>query len=80
MRQWVLAHPLLAFPLVYLGWAYLFWSPLLLSESSVWAFPTILYFLIGGASPWIAGLDLAALLIALWQRGKIPGIEIKPNP
>lgn len=61
LRQWVLAHPILAFPLVYIGWAYLFWSPLLLSESSVWAFPTILYFLIGSASPLIAGLGLAAL-------------------
>jgi hypothetical protein len=61
LRQWVLAHPLLAFPLVYLGWAYLFWTPLLLSESSVWAFPNILWFLLGGASPVIAGLGLAAL-------------------
>mgnify|MGYP001054310615 CR=1 FL=1 len=60
LRQWVLAHPILAFPLVYLGWAYLFWTPLLLSESSVWTFPNILWFLIGGASPLIAGLGLAA--------------------
>ncbi len=51
----------MAFPLIYLGWAYLFWTPLLLSESSVWAFPNILWFLSGGASPLIAGLGLAAL-------------------
>jgi membrane protease YdiL (CAAX protease family) len=23
LRQWILAHPIIAFPLVYLGWAYL---------------------------------------------------------
>ena len=61
LRQWVLAHPLMAFPLAYLGWAYLFWMPLFFSGSSVWAFPNILWFLIGGASPIIAGLGLAAL-------------------
>ncbi|APE29631.1 abortive infection protein [Halomonas aestuarii] len=61
LRQWVLAHPVLAFPLLYLGWAYLFWTPLLLSDSSVWAFPNILWFLVGGASPLIAGLCLAAV-------------------
>jgi len=60
-RQWVRAHPIFAFPLAYLGWAYLFWIPLLISESSVWAFPNVLYFLIGGASPVIAGLGLAML-------------------
>lgn len=60
-RQWVLAHPLLAFPLFYLGWAYLFWVPVLLSDESVWAFPNLLWFLIGGASPLLAGLGLAAL-------------------
>ncbi|GGE70904.1 hypothetical protein GCM10011533_24150 [Streptosporangium jomthongense] len=61
LRQWVLAHPLLAFPLFYLGWAYLFWVPVLLSDESVWAFPNLLWFLIGGASPLLAGLGLAAL-------------------
>jgi len=61
LRQWILRHSIIAFPLVYLGWAYLFWTPLLLSESSVWGFPNILWFLIGGASPVIAGLSLAAL-------------------
>ena len=61
LRQWVLSHPLLAFPLFYLGWAYLFWVPVLLSDESVWAFPNLLWFLIGGASPLLAGLGLAAL-------------------
>ncbi len=55
-----MAHPIIAFPLVYLSWAYLFWTPLLLSKSSVWEFPNILWFLIGGASPAIAGLSLSA--------------------
>ena len=52
-----------AFPLIYLGWAYLFWTPLWLSESSVWSWPNILFFLLGGASPLVAGLALA------WQAG-----------
>jgi membrane protease YdiL (CAAX protease family) len=60
LQQWIQEHPIIAFPLVYLGWAYLFWTPLLLSESSVWEFPNIVWFLIGGASPLIAGLSLAA--------------------
>ncbi|WP_372966321.1 CPBP family intramembrane glutamic endopeptidase [Marinobacter sp.] len=61
LRQWVISHPLLAFPLFYLGWAYLFWVPVLLSDESVWVFPNLLWFLIGGASPLLAGLVLAAL-------------------
>ncbi|MGF2736250.1 CPBP family intramembrane glutamic endopeptidase [Marinobacter sp. DUT-1] len=61
LGTWVRAHPVLAFPLVYLGWAYLFWMPVLLSDSSVWAFPNLLWFLLGGASPLVAGLSLAAL-------------------
>lgn len=61
LRQWVLTHPIIAFPLIYLGWAYLFWTPVLLSEASVWTFPNMLWFLIGGASPVIAGLGLAAM-------------------
>jgi membrane protease YdiL (CAAX protease family) len=61
LRQWALSHPLLAFPLFYLGWAYLFWVPVLLSDESVWAFPNLLWFLIGGASPLLAGLGLVAL-------------------
>jgi hypothetical protein len=35
--------------------------PVLLSDESVWAFPNLLWFLIGGASPLLAGLGLAAL-------------------
>ncbi len=61
LHQWTCSHPVLVFPLVYIGWAYLFWIPVLLSESSVWTFPTILWFLIGGASPVIAGIGLAAM-------------------
>lgn len=61
LRQWVLSHPVVAFPLIYIGWAYLFWTPLLVSKESVWAFPDILWFLAGGASPLIAGLGLTWL-------------------
>lgn len=61
LRRRALAHPLLAFPLLYIGWAWLFWMPLLLSDTSVWTFPNIVWFLLGGASPLIAGLGLAAL-------------------
>ena len=61
LRQWVLSHPLLAFTLFYLGWAYLFWAPVLLSDESVWTFPNLLWFLIGGASPLLTGFALAAL-------------------
>ncbi len=56
----MIRQPLLAFPLVYLGWAYFFWIPVLLSDSSVWAFPNLIWFLLGGASPAVAGLGLAA--------------------
>ncbi|WP_255198470.1 CPBP family intramembrane glutamic endopeptidase [Halorarius litoreus] len=49
------------FPLLYLGWAFLFWSPILVSEASVWSFPNVVFFLIGGASPLLAGLALAWL-------------------
>jgi len=61
LRQWLISHPLVSFPLFYLGWAYLFWVPVLLSDESVWAMPNLLWFLIGGASPLLAGLGLAAL-------------------
>jgi membrane protease YdiL (CAAX protease family) len=79
----LIKQPLLAFPLVYLGWAYIFWIPVLLSDSSVWAFPNLIWFLIGGASPVVAGLGLAAAnggkeqLGDLWRRltdwRRIPG-------
>lgn len=49
------------FPLIYLGWAYLFWSPIFASDESVWSFPKVILFLVGGASPLIAGLVLAGL-------------------
>jgi membrane protease YdiL (CAAX protease family) len=50
-----------AFPLIYLGWAYLFWAPLCASSLSVWSFPNVLLFLVGGASPMLAGVTLAAV-------------------
>jgi len=52
---------LFGFPLVYLGWAYLFWSPIFASGKSVWSLPNLFFFLIGGASPLLAGVLLAAL-------------------
>ncbi|GAB3031674.1 CPBP family intramembrane glutamic endopeptidase [Bowmanella dokdonensis] len=61
LKGWDDSHPLLAFPMVYLGWAYLFWAPMLWSQTSVWSLPNLLWFLIGGASPLLAGLGLAAL-------------------
>jgi membrane protease YdiL (CAAX protease family) len=39
----------------------LFSSPLFSSEASVWSFPNVLFFLVGGASPLLAGVTLAAL-------------------
>lgn len=50
-----------AFPLIYLGWAYLFWAPLCASSLSVWSFPNVLLFLLGGASPLLGGITLAAV-------------------
>lgn len=47
------------FPLIYLGWAYLFWLPIFGSETSVWSVPNVLFFLIGGASPLLAGITMA---------------------
>ncbi len=61
VQSWIQKHPIIAFPLVYLGWAYLFWSPIFFSDESVWAYPNIIWFLLGGASPVIAGLSLALL-------------------
>lgn len=49
-----------AFPAIYLGWAYLFWLPLVLLPGSVWAWPKLPFFLLGGASPLLAALFLAA--------------------
>ena len=63
-----------AFAAVYLGWAYLFWAIVVLSGETVWSFPNVLYFLVGGASPLVAGLGLAwrdrgrAGLADLWRR------------
>ena len=49
------------FPVIYIGWAYLFWSPLLAAGNSVWSFPNVLLFLVGGASPLLAGITLTGL-------------------
>ncbi len=62
------------FPVIYIGWAYLFWSPIFASGMSVWSFPNVLLFLIGGASPLLAGVVLTGLadgregLRDLWHR------------
>jgi uncharacterized protein len=62
------------FPLIYLGWALLFWSPIFGSGESVWSFPNVVFFLVGGASPLLAAVALAALtggreqLDDLWRR------------
>lgn len=63
-----------AFAVVYLGWAYLFWSMVVASGASVWSFPNVALFAIGGSSPLVAGLGLAwftrgrAGLVDLWRR------------
>ncbi len=49
------------FPVLYLGWAFLFWSPIPGSDQSVWSFPNVGLFLLGGLSPLVAGLLLAWL-------------------
>ncbi|WP_380676539.1 CPBP family intramembrane glutamic endopeptidase [Salinigranum sp. GCM10025319] len=54
MRPW-------GFPLIYLGWAFLFWSPIIGSEESVWTGTNLVLFLVGGASPLIAGITMAWL-------------------
>lgn len=61
VARWLVTHELWAFPLIYLGWAFLFWCPLFGSEESVWVFPNLLFFLLGGASPLIAAVLLAGL-------------------
>jgi uncharacterized protein len=49
------------FPVLYLGWAYLFWIPILGSDTSVWNGRNLVLFLVGGASPLLAGVGLAWL-------------------
>jgi membrane protease YdiL (CAAX protease family) len=49
------------FPALYLGWAYLFWAPIFGSETSVWEGTNLLLFLVGGASPLLAGLTMGWL-------------------
>lgn len=63
-----------AFPVVYLGWAYLFWTVVVLSGESVWSFPNVVFFVVVGTSPVLAGVGLLwpvrgrAALVDLWQR------------
>uniref|UniRef100_UPI0025C452A8 CPBP family glutamic-type intramembrane protease n=1 Tax=Halovivax sp. TaxID=1935978 RepID=UPI0025C452A8 len=49
------------FPVGYLGWAFLFWAPIVVSGESVWSFPNVVLFVVGGSSPLLAGLLLAWL-------------------
>lgn len=62
------------FPILYLGWAFLFWSPIFGSGESVWSVPNVVFFLVGGASPLLAGVTLAAVtggsdrVRGLWRR------------
>jgi uncharacterized RDD family membrane protein YckC len=60
LTEWVHGNPVTAFPAVYLGWAYLFWAPILFSKSPVWELPGLVWFLLGGASPLLAGILLAS--------------------
>ena len=60
LTNWVRRNPITAFPVVYLGWAYLFWTPVLTSQGPVWELPNLLWFLLGGVSPLLAGILLAA--------------------
>ncbi len=62
---------LLGFPVIYLGWAYLFWVPIFNFTESVWWFPRVLFFRVGGAGPLVAGVTLAYL-----RRGR--GIAHRP--
>lgn len=62
------------FPVVYLGWAYLFWGIVVASGESVWSFPNVVFLLLGGVSPALAGLSLTWLtrgragFVDLWDR------------
>ena len=49
------------FPVVYLGWAFLFWAPIVGSDESVWSFPNVVLFAVGGLCPLLAGLLLTWL-------------------
>lgn len=49
------------FPIVYLLWAFVWWAPIVVSEESVWSFPNVALFVVGGSSPLLAALLLAWL-------------------
>ncbi len=68
------------FPIVYLGWAFVFWAPIVGSDASVWSFPNVVLFALGGSSPLVAGVlfswltmgrdgvrDLGRRLIERWR-------------
>ena len=57
------------FPIIYLAWAFVFWTPIVVSGESVWSFPNVALFIVGGSSPL-----LAALLLS-WLREGWAGIE-----
>ncbi|MFA9428323.1 CPBP family intramembrane glutamic endopeptidase [Natronorubrum sp. A-ect3] len=46
------------FVIIYLGWAWFFWGLIVLSGESVWTFPNVLLFYIGGLSPMLGGIAL----------------------
>ncbi|MDJ1431454.1 type II CAAX endopeptidase family protein [Halostagnicola sp. A-GB9-2] len=50
------------FPVIYLGWAYLFWVPIIVSDASVWSFPNVGFFIVGGTSPLLAAVLLSWFL------------------
>lgn len=68
------------FPIIYLGWAFVFWAPVVGSDASVWSFPNVVLFVLGGSSPLVAGVlfswlttgrdgvrDLGRRLIERWR-------------
>lgn len=50
-------HPYF-FVVIYLGWAWFFWGFIVLSGESVWEFPNVVLFYIGGLSPTVGGIVL----------------------
>ncbi|MDG5820563.1 CPBP family intramembrane glutamic endopeptidase [Natronococcus sp. A-GB7] len=46
------------FVVIYLGWAWIFWGFIILSGESVWTFPNVMLFYVGGLSPTVGGIVL----------------------
>ncbi|AEJ19709.1 CPBP family intramembrane glutamic endopeptidase [Gracilinema caldarium] len=59
LRNRISKNGVFIFPVFYILWAYLFWFPIFFSKESIWSFPKILFFFIGGSSPLLAGVILA---------------------